>query len=112
LGGVPSSPVSLADLSVDAARHALDTFNPSYVKVIEFYGLYYPDQRPPRNTCIAYVSLTNPSEKEQKMLVYEAHFKRLIKADGQGQWYLTGLLTHSSGLSKRLGWDNLMSPVK
>lgn len=112
LGGCPSSPVSQTDLSVEAARHALDTCNPSYVKVMEFYGLYYPDQRPPRNTCIAYVLITNPTEKDQKLVVYEANFKRLLKADGQGQWYLAGLLTHGSGLTKRLGWDNLMIPVK
>jgi hypothetical protein len=45
-------------------------------------------------------------------VVYTARFQLLTLPEGQSRWFLTSLVTHSSGLSKRLGWDNLIIPVK
>jgi len=98
-------------LSVAAAQHTLDTWNPGYCKVAEFYGFYQPESS---DTRVAYVSIVNPSDKAQKAAVYyTATFRLLSRADGRQQWFLTEVITHSSGiLSKRQGWDNLMVPVQ
>ncbi|MGO9176212.1 MAG: hypothetical protein ACLQED_08740 [Desulfobaccales bacterium] len=97
-------------LSVAAAQHTLDAWNPSYCKVAEFYGFFQPESSATR---VAYVSIVNPSDKAQKAAVYNATFQLLSRADGQQQWFLTEVLTHSSGiLTKRQGWDNLMVPVQ
>ena len=98
-------------LSAAAAQHTLDAWNPGYCKVAEFYGLYQPESSATR---VAYVSIVNPSDKAQKAAVYyAATFQLLSRADGGHQWFLTELLTHSSGiLNKRQGWDNLMVPVQ
>src|SRR5208337_2203884 len=98
-------------LSVAAAQHTLDAWNPNYCKVAEFYGFYQPESS---NTRVAYVSIVNPSDKAQKAAVYyAATFQLLSRTDGRQQWFLTGVVTHSSGiLSKRQGWDNLMVPVQ
>jgi|GEM_PF-589974 hypothetical protein len=98
-------------LSVAAAQHTLDAWNPGYCKVAEFYGFYQPESS---NTRVAYVSIVNPSDKAQKAAVYyAATFQLLSRTDGRQQWFLTGVITHSSGiLTKRQGWDNLMVPVQ
>ncbi len=97
-------------LSAAAAQYTIDAWNPSYCKVAEFYGLYQPESAASR---VAYVSIANPSDKAQKPLVYAATFQELSRADGRQQWFLTGLVTHSSGiLTKRQGWDDLMVPVQ
>jgi hypothetical protein len=58
------------------------------------------------------VLIGNPGDKAQKPVVYTARFQFLTLPEGQSRWFLTSLVTHSSGLSKRLGWDNLIIPVK
>ena len=92
------------------AQYTIDAWNPSYCKVAEFYGLYQPESAASR---VAYVSIANPSDKAQKPSVYAATFQELSPAHGRQQWFLTGLVTHSSGiLTKRQGWDDLMVPVQ
>ncbi len=98
-------------LSVAAARATLDSWNPSYCKVAEFYGLYKPESG--EATQVAYVNLVNPSDKAQKLTIYAATFQLLSRPDGRQQWFMTSLLTHGQGLFvKRQGWDNLMLPLK
>jgi hypothetical protein len=98
-------------LSVAAAQHTLDTWNPGYCKVAEFYGFYQPEAAASR---VAYVAIVNPSDKAPKGAVcYAATFQLLSRADGRQQWFLTEVVTHSSGiLTRRQGWDNLMVPVQ
>ena len=97
-------------LSVAAAQHTLDAWNPSYCKVAEFYGFFQPESSATR---VAYVSIVNPGDKAQKAAVYNATFQLLSRADGQQQWFLTEVVTHSLGiLTKRQGWDTLMVPVQ
>jgi hypothetical protein len=98
-------------LSVAAAQQTLDAWNPNYCKVAEFYGFYQPESSAKR---VAYVSMVNPGDKAQKAAVYyAATFQLLSRADGRQQWFLTEVITHSSGiLTKRQGWDNLMVPVQ
>ncbi len=112
LCGCTASPFAAPPpLSVAAAQRTLDTWNPGYCKVAEFFGFYQPESS---NTRVAYVSVVNPSDKTQKGGVYyAATFQLLSRADGGHQWFLTELLTHSAGiLTKRQGWDNLMIPVQ
>ncbi len=98
-------------LSVAAAQATLDSWNPSYCKVAEFYGLYKPEGG--GAVQVAYVNLVNPSDKAQKLTIYAATFQLLSRPDGKQQWFLTSLLTHGQGLFvKRQGWDNLMLPLK
>ena len=97
-------------LSAAAAQATLDSWNPSYCKVEKFYGFYKPEASGAAQ--VAYVSLINPSDKAQKPAVYAADFQLLTLADGRQQWVLTGLVLHSSGLTRRQGWDNLMVPVQ
>ncbi len=97
-------------LTVAAAQATLDSWNPSYCKVAEFYGLYKPEVA--GSVQVAYVLIANPSDKAQKPTVYEAKFHLLTRPDGKRVWFLTSLITHSSGLTRRQGWDNLMIPVK
>jgi hypothetical protein len=106
---LPSSP---PPLTVAAAQQTLESWNPTYVKVVEFYGLHNPGDSG-GHTQIGYVALVNPSEPHQKQTVFAARFQVLTQPDGRQQWYLTSLTTHSSGIfSRRQGWDNLMVPVK
>ena len=100
------------ELTVEAVRQTLNNWNPSYAKVMEVFGLHYPDANPQGADCIAYVLLANPADKDQKLVVYEAHLKKLFHPDGAAQWYLTGLISHSAGLTRRQGWDTLLIPVK
>ena len=105
---VPSS--ASPPLTAAAAQSLLDGWNPGYCKVVEFYGFYTPGERV--NSRVAYVLIANPGDKNQKQLVYEARFQLLTTADGAQIWFLVSLVSHSQGLSRRQGWDNLMLPVK
>jgi hypothetical protein len=106
---VPSSPPP-PPLTAAAARNTLDIWNPSYCKVVEFYGFYQAAANPAQMD--AYVLMANPADKAQAPAVYMARFQLLSLPEGQQRWFLTGLVTHSAGLSRRLGWDNLVIPVK
>lgn len=105
---VPSS--ASPPLTPAAAQNLLDGWNPNYCKVAEFYGFYTPKEV--ANTRVAYVLIANPSDKNVKPAVYEGCFQLLTGAGGGEKWFLVSLLTHSSGLSRKQGWDNLMIPVK
>ncbi len=97
-------------LTVAAAQATLDSWNPNYCKVAEFYGLYKPESS---GIQVAYANLVNPSDKTQKPKIYAATFQLLRRPDGKQQWFMTSLLTHGQGLfAKRQGWDNLMEPMK
>jgi hypothetical protein len=77
--------------------------------VVEFYGIYAPGER--TNARMAYVLIGNPSDKNQKPTRYEARFQLLTLPEGGERWFLVSLMTHSSGLTRRQGWDNLMIQV-
>lgn len=106
-------PSSSADppLTAAAAQHTLDSWNPSYCKVAEFYGFCKTGEGGGQAQQ-AYVLLTNPGDKAQNKVVFVARFQLLTLPDGQSRWFLTSLISHSSGLSRRNGWDNLIIPVK
>jgi hypothetical protein len=110
LGCTMPSTSQSAPLTAAAAQKTLDSWNPTYCKVKEFYGFYQPGGHAGEK--VAYVLLTIPGKKAPKPLVYAARFQLLTRPSGQQQWFLTSLVTHSSGLSRRQGWDNLMIPVK
>jgi hypothetical protein len=107
---VPSPSVS-PPLTAAAAKNTLDSWNPNYCKVAEFYGFYKPGEGAVTNQ-IAYVLMANPSDKNQKPAVYEAQFRLLTPAEGPQRWFLTAIVSHSAGLTRRQGWDNLIIPVK
>jgi hypothetical protein len=106
---LPSSSQS-PPLTVAAVKHTLDNWNPSFCKVSEFYGFYKAGDNPASQ--VAYVLIGNPSDKTQKPVVFAARFQLLTLPEGQSRWFLTSLITHNSGLSRRQGWDNLIIPVK
>jgi hypothetical protein len=106
---VPSAS-STPPLTVAQAKDALDNWNPSFCKVAEFYGFYQSTEN--GANLVAYVLIANPADKVQKPQVFAARFQLLTLPDGKQSWFLVSLVTHSSGLSRRLGWDNLMIPVK
>ncbi len=106
---VPSTSQN-SPLTPKAAQNILDGWNPSFCKVVEFYGFHKSGENGANQ--VAYVLIGNPSDKSQKPLVYAARFQLLTLPGGQQQWFLVSLVTHSSGLSRRQGWDNLMIPVK
>ncbi len=106
---VPSSSPT-PSLTAPAARQTLDSWNSGFCKVVEFYGFYKGGDNPTEQ--VAYVLIANPSDRAQKPAVYAARFRLLTPPEGQPLWFLTSLMTHSSGLSRRLGWDNLIIPVK
>jgi len=97
-------------LTAAAARHTLDSWNPGFCKVADFYGFYISGENPANQE--AYVLIANPGDKAQKPVVYTARFQLLTFPEGQPRWFLTSLITHSSGLTRRLGWDNLIIQVK
>ena len=97
-------------LTTAAARHTLDSWNPVFCKVVDFYGFYLSGQNPAKQE--AYVLIANPSDKAQKPVIYTARFQLLTLPEGEPRWFLTSLTTHSSGLTKGQGWDNLMIQVK
>jgi len=104
----PSSPPG-PSLTAAAARHTLDSWNPSYCKVVEFYGIFehHPNERE------AFALIANPSEKGQNPQNYAARFQLLTLSEGQSRWFLTRLLTLGEpAMRRRLGWDNLLIPVK
>ncbi len=110
LGCVVPPSAAQPPLSAAAARKTLDSWNPSYCKVAEFYGLHKPEAA--GTSLVAYVALINPAGVP-KPVVYAATFQLLIRPDGQPQWFLTSLVTHGSGfLTKRQGWDAIMIPVQ
>jgi hypothetical protein len=109
LGCTVPSASQTVPLTPAAAQNTLDSWNPTYCKVTEFYGFYKPNGDAEK---VAYVLIANPTEKDRKPLVYTARFQLLTLPSGQQHWFLTSLVTHSSGLSRRLGWDNLMIQVK
>lgn len=96
-------------LTAQAARQTLEQWNPKYVKVVEFYGFHQPG---PPDTRVAYVLLVNPGDPSQAQVVFEARFQLVTRPEGQQEWFLTSLLNHSAGLSRRQGWDNLFIPVQ
>ena len=97
-------------LTAAAARHTLDSWNSGFCKVVDFYGFYVSGENATNQE--AYVLIANPGDKAQKPVVYTARFQLLNPPEGQPRWFLTSLITHSSGLSRRQGWDNLIIPVK
>ena len=114
LGGFPGcslpSSSKAPPLTAAAARHTLDSWNSGFCKVVDFYGFYLSGENPANQD--AYVLIANPNDKAQKPVIYMARFQLLTLPEGQQRWFLTSLTTHSSGLSRRLGWDNLMIQVK
>jgi hypothetical protein len=110
LGCTMPSTSQTSPLTLTAAQNTLDSWNPSYCKVTEFYGFYKSGENDANQ--VAYVLLGNPSDKGQKPVVYAARFQLLTVPEGKQQWFLVSLTTHSSGLSRRQGWDNLMIPAK
>jgi hypothetical protein len=107
---MPSSSQSPPPLTAATARLTLDSWNQYFCKVAEFYGLYKSEENSANQ--VAYVLIVNPSDKAQRPLVYAARFQLLTLPDGQLRWFLVSLVTHSSGLTRRQGWDNLMVQVK
>ena len=110
LGCAMPSSSQTPPLTAAAARQTLDSWNSGFCKVVDFYGFHKPGES--AATQVAYVLIANPSDKGQKPVVYAARFQLLTLPEGQPLWFLTSLVTHSSGLSRRLGWDNLIIPVK
>ena len=106
---VPSSSPG-PPLTAAAAKHTLDTWNPTFCKVAEFYGFYKSGDSPAEQ--VAYVLIANPSDKAPNPVVFAARFQLLTLPEGQSRWFLTSLMTHSRGLSRRRGWDTLLIPVK
>jgi hypothetical protein len=107
---VPSSSAS-PPLTAAAAQQTIDSWNPTYCKVVEFYGFHKgPESLGP--TQVAYVLLANPSDRAHKQIISVARFQLLTRPDGQQQWFLTSLVSHAAGLTRRQGWDNLIIPVK
>ena len=65
-----------------------------------------PDQRQ------AFVLIANPKDPAAKPVIFIAQFQRLIRPDGSQEWFLTSLVSHSAGLTRRQGWDNLLVQVQ
>ncbi len=105
--GPPSA--AAPPLSAAAAQQTLDSWNPSHCKVVEFYGFYQPQGKGSEQ--VAYVLLANPGDKAPKPLVFAARFLLLTQTDGRQSWFLTSLISHGAGLTRRQGWDNLIIPV-
>ena len=97
-------------LTRSAVEQTLNAWNPQYCKFVELYGFYKGEGA--GATQVAYVLVANPEDKQAKTQVFAARFQLLTLADGRQQWFLTSLMTHSAGLSRRGGWDNLMIAVK
>lgn len=108
-GGCVLPPPEPLPLEARAARQTLDRWNPQYSKVVEFYGFHDPGGG---HTRVAYVLLAAPGDPAGKPIVFEATFKLLTRPDGRQQWFLTSLVNHSGGLTRRQGWDNLLVPVE
>jgi hypothetical protein len=76
--------------------------------VAEFYGFHHAGE----DTLVAFVLLASPVHPDVKPTLYEARFQLLTRPDGKHQWFLTSLMNHAAGLTRRQGWDNLLIPVK
>jgi hypothetical protein len=111
LGCTLPSGANTPPLTAAAAKSTIDGFNPTYCKVVEFYG-FHQAEKGAANTQTAYVLLVNPSDKVQKQVPFAARFQLLTLPDGRQQWFLTSLMSHGAGLTRRQGWDNLIIPVK
>jgi hypothetical protein len=101
---LPTLPLTSA-----AARQTLDRWNPQYCKVVDFYGFYQPEATDQRQ---AFVLIANPKDPAAKPVIFIAQFQRLNRPDGSQEWFLTSLVSHSAGLTRRQGWDNLLVPVQ
>jgi hypothetical protein len=97
-------------LTAAAAKNTIDSWNSGFCKVADFYGFYISGQNPANQE--AFVLIANPADKAPKPVVSTARFQLLTLPEGQPRWFLTSLVTHSSGLTRRLGWDNLIIPVQ
>jgi hypothetical protein len=106
-GGCTIPPPDRLPLKVEAARLTLDRWNPQFCKVTEFFGFHQDGT----DTLVAYVQIVSPSHPDLKPTLYEARFKLISRPDGRQQWFLTSLMNHASGLTRRQGWDNLFVPV-
>jgi len=111
LGCTLPSAADTPALTAAAAKSTIDSFNPTYCKVVEFYGFHKATEGAAA-TQTAYVLLVNPSERPSKQVVFTARFQCLTLPDGRQQWFLTSLVSHTAGLTRRQGWDNLIIPVK
>jgi len=107
--GCLSPETEIPPLPPAQVRDTLEHWNPQYFKVLEFYGLHQPASP---NTRLAYVLASNPKEPSAKPTLYVAQFQLLSRPDGSRAWFLTSLLNHSGGLTRRQGWDNLLLPLK
>jgi hypothetical protein len=101
---LPTLPLTSA-----AARQTLDRWNPHYCKVVDFYGFYQPEAADQRQ---AFVLIANPKDPAAKPVIFIAQFQRLNRPDGSQEWFLTSLVSHSAGLTRRQGWDNLLVQVQ
>jgi GNAT superfamily N-acetyltransferase len=106
--GCAIPPPEKLPLRVEDARRALDNWNPQYCRVEEFYGFHEPGA----DIRVAFVSLASPAQPDLKPVVYEARFQLLTRPDGRQQWFLTSLMNHAAGLTRRQGWDNLLIAVE
>jgi GNAT superfamily N-acetyltransferase len=95
-------------LHIEDAQRALDRWNPQFCKVAEFYGVHEAGA----DTLVGFVLIASPAHPEVKPTLYEARFQLLTRPDGRQQWFLTSLMNHAAGLTRRQGWDNLFVPVK
>lgn len=106
--GCAVPPSEKLPLSVEDASRALDRWNPQYCKVVEFYGFHDAGA----DTRVAFVLVSSPSHPDVKPSLYEARFQLITRPDGRQQWFLTSLMNHAGGLTRRHGWDNLFVPVQ
>ena len=77
-------------LTAAAARHTLDSWNPGFCKVADFYGFYVSGENPAAQE--AYVLIANPGDKVQKPVVYAARFQLLTPPGGPA-----ALVSHQPG---------------
>lgn len=106
--GCAMPPQEKLPLDIKNARRALDRWNPQFCKVEEFYGVHETGT----GTLVGFVLIASPAHPEVTPLLYEARFQLLTRPDGRQQWFLTSLMNHAAGLTRRQGWDNLFVPVK
>jgi GNAT superfamily N-acetyltransferase len=106
--GCAMPPPKKLPLNIEDARRALDRWNPQFCKVAEFYGIHEAGI----DTLVGFVLIASPAHPDVKPLLYEARFQLLTRPDGRQQWFLTSLMNHAAGLTRRQGWDNLFVPVK
>lgn len=106
--GCTIPPPERLPLKVEEARHTIDRWNPQFCKVTEFYGFHEDGT----DTLVAYVQIASPSHPDLKPTLYEARFQLITRPDGRQHWFLTSLMNHAAGLTRRQGWDNLFVPVE